>query len=97
VVLVAAADVEHAAVDAADAAIGAAPTAGLLALAAVPTPMGCVRLSAPASAEEYAQVLYAALREADALGLTRVLAVAPPHDGVGAAVADRLARAAHGG
>jgi hypothetical protein len=39
-------------------------------------------------------VLYASLREADALGLTTVLAVAPPTDGIGAAVLDRLSRAA---
>lgn len=67
---------------------------GLLALEHVPTPPGIVRLAAPATVDEYARVLYAALREADALQLTRVLAVAPPPDGVGAAVADRLRRAA---
>ena len=66
----------------------------MLALSTVPTPVGLVRLSAPASADAYAQVLYAALREADALGLARVLAVPPPADGVGAAVIDRLQRAA---
>ena len=69
---------------------------GVLALAAVPTPVGLVRLSAPDDAAEYARVLYAALREADALGLARVLAVPPPADGVGAAVIDRLQRAAAG-
>jgi hypothetical protein len=35
------------------------------------------------------------LREADALGLTSVLAVAPEGSGIAAAVRDRLARAAH--
>ena len=67
---------------------------GLLALAAVPTPAGIVRLAAPSTADDYARVLYSALREADALQLKRVIAVAPPSDGVGAAVADRLRRAA---
>ena len=67
----------------------------LLALDEVPTPTGLVRLSAPATADDYARVLYAALREADALGLTTVLAVPPSPDGVGAAVIDRLQRAAH--
>ena len=38
-----------------------------------------------------------ALREADALGLARVVAVPPGLSGIGAAVADRLARAASGG
>jgi len=67
---------------------------GLLALEHVPTPPGIVRLAAPATVDDYARVLYAALREADALQLTRVLVVAPPPDGIGAAVADRLRRAA---
>jgi len=71
-----------------------AATDGLLAPAEVGTPAGVVRLSAPADAGEYARVLYAALREADALGLRRVLAVPPPAAGIGAAVRDRLARAA---
>ena len=70
------------------------PLDGLLAPAEVNTPAGVVRLSAPADAADYARVLYAALREADALGLGRVLAVPPPADGVGAAVLDRLRRAA---
>lgn len=67
---------------------------GLLALAEVPTPAGIVRLAAPDDTNAYAQALYAALREADALALETVLAVPPPPDGVGAAVRDRLARAA---
>lgn len=78
-------------------AVDAAPTVGLLAAAEVRTPGGLVRLSAPQSVEEYASVLYAALREADALGLRQVLAVPPGGEGLGAAVTDRLARAAAGG
>jgi len=69
-------------------------TTGLLALVDVPTPTGVVRLSAPVDADEYARVLYSALREADALDLRRVLAVPPPPTGIGAAVLDRLTRAA---
>jgi L-threonylcarbamoyladenylate synthase len=71
-------------------------TIGLLALADVATPAGMVRLSAPETAADYARVLYGALHEADALGLTSVLAVCPPADGIGAAVIDRLTRAAAG-
>lgn len=67
---------------------------GLLALATVATPPGVVRLSAPEDPEGYARALYAALREADALELATVLAVPPPPDGVGAAILDRLTRAA---
>ncbi len=70
-------------------------TTGLLALSDVPTPDGVVRLSEPRNANQYAAVLYAALREADALGLATVLAVVPPPDGIGAAIIDRLTRAAH--
>jgi L-threonylcarbamoyladenylate synthase len=69
-------------------------TTGVLALADVPTPPGHVRLSEPTTVDDYARVLYAALREADALALTTVLAVTPPSDGIGAAVIDRLQRAA---
>ena len=68
---------------------------GVLALASTETPIGMVRLSAPTSNDEYAHVLYAALREADALQLTTVLAVLPDESGLGAAVIDRLKRAAH--
>ena len=67
---------------------------GLLALADVPTPDGVVRLAAPKDADEYARVLYAALREADALALREVVAVPPPAQGIGIAVRDRLRRAA---
>ena len=72
------------------------PPAGLLALASVPTPPGVVRLSAPETVDDYARVLYAALREADALHLPSVVAIAPSPEGIGAAVIDRLTRAAAG-
>lgn len=76
---------EHATTDA---------TVGLLALSSIVTPAGVVRLSAPPTTADYARILYAALREADALALTTVLAVPPPSAGLGAAVIDRLTRAA---
>jgi L-threonylcarbamoyladenylate synthase len=68
---------------------------GVLALASVTTPEGMVRLSAPMTNDDYAHVLYAALREADALHLTTVVAVLPDETGLGSAVIDRLRRAAH--
>jgi len=70
-------------------------TVGVLALADEATPSGAVRLAEPATAADYAHDLYAALRRADALGLTAVVAVPPPAAGLGAAVDDRLRRAAH--
>ena len=67
----------------------------VLALAGVAVPAGLRRLEpAPVDADDYARVLYARLREADALGAHTVLAVVPSAPGVGAAVRDRLARAA---
>lgn len=70
---------------------------GLIAEAGIATPTGWSRLAAPRSVEEYAHLLYAALRAADDLGVDEVVAV-PPDLGAGplaAAVRDRLARAAH--
>jgi L-threonylcarbamoyladenylate synthase len=76
---------------------GHPPVTGLLAADGVPTPPGVVRLAAPADDTGYAQVLYRALREADALGLRRVVAVPPGGSGpLATAVADRLRRAAAG-
>jgi L-threonylcarbamoyladenylate synthase len=66
-----------------------APPAGL--------PAGVQVLSPPADADDYARVLYARLREADERELDVVFVVAPPPRGIGAAVADRLARAATSG
>lgn len=54
-------------------------------------------LDAPAVTEEYARVLYARLRDADAPGVDVILAPVPDDDGgMGAAVRDRLQRAAGG-
>jgi L-threonylcarbamoyladenylate synthase len=52
-------------------------------------------LDPPRDVEEYARVLYARLRAADELRLGVLLVVVPPEtDGLGAAVADRVRRAA---
>jgi L-threonylcarbamoyladenylate synthase len=51
-------------------------------------------LGVPRDGEAYAHDLYAMLRDADARGLDRVIAVVPDPRGLGAAVADRLRRAA---
>lgn len=67
---------------------------GLIALSEVPTPAGVVRLAAPETLAEYARELYAALREADAKGLSRVIAITPQGEGLAVAIRDRLVRAA---
>lgn len=71
------------------------PGAGLIASAAVATPSGMTRLLSADDAGEYARGLYAALRASDEAGLSDVCAVLPDEAGLGAAVRDRLARAAH--
>jgi L-threonylcarbamoyladenylate synthase len=53
-------------------------------------------LAAPADAAEFARVLYARLREADDRQLDELLVIAPEGEDIGAAVRDRLARAAAG-
>lgn len=86
---------------AAVAAVDPEDAVGVLALrevlGTVGLPDAATTLSAPATVEEYARVLYRALREADDLGIDVVVAVLPPPDGLGAAVADRLRRAAASG
>jgi len=54
-----------------------------------------VRLSEPATTEEYAADLYRALRETDSLQLSTVVVVPPSGAGLAAAVRDRITRAAH--
>jgi L-threonylcarbamoyladenylate synthase len=51
-------------------------------------------LGVPRDGESYAHDLYRMLRDADAHGLDRIIAVTPDPAGLGAAVADRLRRAA---
>ena len=69
---------------------------GFIALADIPTPAGVTRLAAPHNAEEFAHLLYAALRQADAQGLTEVCIAQPTGDGITVAIRDRLSRAAKG-
>jgi L-threonylcarbamoyladenylate synthase len=69
---------------------------GLIALAQIETPSGVVRLAAPKSHGEFAQVLYSALRQADTVGLAEVVVQQPNGDGIAVAIRDRLARAANG-
>lgn len=58
-------------------------------------PFGAAELDPAGDAEHYARVLYSRLREADARGLAVLVVVPPPTEGIGAAVHDRLLRAAH--
>ena len=70
---------------------------GFIAMADVATPEGVVRLAAPKSNDEFARVLYAALRAADEQKLQTVVVSQPKGDGIAIAIRDRLKRAAHSG
>jgi L-threonylcarbamoyladenylate synthase len=69
---------------------------GFIAMADVVAGEGVVRLAAPKSHEEFARVLYSALRAADAQGLKTVVVEQPVGDGIAVAIRDRLKRAAFG-
>jgi L-threonylcarbamoyladenylate synthase len=69
---------------------------GLIASADVETPEGVVRLAAPKTDDEFARVLYSALRAADEQGLETVVVAQPSGDGIAIAIRDRLKRAAFG-
>ncbi len=68
---------------------------GFIALSDIQTPDGVIRLAAPTTHEEFARVLYSALRAADEKGLETVVVQQPAGDGIAIAIRDRLKRAAH--
>jgi L-threonylcarbamoyladenylate synthase len=69
---------------------------GFIAMADVVAADGVVRLAAPNTHEEYARVLYSALRAADEQGLATVVVAQPAGEGIAVAIRDRLKRAAFG-
>lgn len=73
----------------------AEPGEGFIAFASITTPLGAIRLAAPATVDQYARDLYAALRAADAKGLSTVAVLQPEGEGLAAAIRDRLKRAAN--
>jgi L-threonylcarbamoyladenylate synthase len=70
---------------------------GYLGPAEYPVPSGVLRLAGPDpyTADALAPMLYRSLRSADELGVVTLVIVAPDGAGLGPAVRDRLARAAH--
>ena len=68
---------------------------GFIAMADVVGREGVVRLAAPITHDEFAQILYSALRSADEQGLETVVVQQPQGDGIAIAIRDRLMRAAH--
>ena len=69
---------------------------GFIALSDIPTPDGVNRLASPANNEDFARVLYAALRSADEQSLSRVVVKQPSGDDISVAIRDRLLRASRG-
>jgi L-threonylcarbamoyladenylate synthase len=69
---------------------------GFIALESINTPDGVIRLAAPESVEEFARVLYSALREGDHQSLESIYVVQPNGDGLAIAIRDRLSRSAKG-
>jgi L-threonylcarbamoyladenylate synthase len=69
---------------------------GFIAMANVEAGEGVVRLASPTTNEDFARVLYSALRAADELGLATVVVAQPAGEGIAVAIRDRLKRAAFG-
>ena len=66
----------------------------LIALSDIKTPTGFNRIATPKNANEYAQILYSSLRDADKSSEPVIYAVPPTGGGIAAAIRDRLNRAA---
>lgn len=78
--------------------LNAEPTAGdgFIAPHDVATPEDVIRLAAPLNDEDFARVLYEALRSGDAQQLSRIVVQEPQGDGIAVAIRDRLQRASQG-
>ncbi len=72
------------------------PGQGFIAVSSIKSPEGVIRLASPNNDEEFARLLYSALRAADAKGLSEVVVTQPIGTGIAIAIRDRLARAAKG-
>jgi len=70
---------------------------GFIAMADIASAAGVIRLAAPTTHDEFARVLYSALRAADEQGLNTVVVAQPGGNGIAIAIRDRLMRAAHTG
>jgi len=72
------------------------PGDGFIAMADFKTPNGVIRLAEPRDNEDFARMLYTALRSADERSLSRVFVRQPVGDGIAIAIRDRLMRASRG-
>jgi len=69
---------------------------GFIAMVNMAAGEGVVRLAAPTSHQDFARVLYSALRAADEVGLATVVVMQPLGDGIAIAIRDRLKRSSGG-
>lgn len=74
----------------------AKPGQGFIARANIETPEGAIRLAAPRDIDEYARLLYSALRSGDSQGIREIAVIAPVGEGLAVAIRDRLLRASRG-
>jgi L-threonylcarbamoyladenylate synthase len=66
---------------------------GLIALSEFKTPKNVIRLANPNNPEEYARLLYSALREGDSKAIKRIVVIPPNGDGLEVAINDRITKA----
>lgn len=69
---------------------------GFIAISSIKTPEGVIRLAEPRDNEDFARLLYSALRKADDSSLARVIVQQPVGGGIAIAIRDRLLRASRG-
>lgn len=69
---------------------------GFIAISSTKTPDGVIRLAEPQDNEDFARLLYSALRKADDSSLDRVIVQQPVGGGIAIAIRDRLLRASRG-
>jgi L-threonylcarbamoyladenylate synthase len=70
-----------------------APGDGFIALESISTPNKVIRLASPKNIEEFASMLYSALRLGDREGLNRIVVEVPTGEGLAEAIRDRVKRA----
>jgi L-threonylcarbamoyladenylate synthase len=74
----------------------AKPGEGFIAMASIRTPEGAHRLASPANVEEFARILYEALRNGDRINLNEIKVMLPEGDGLASAIKDRLVKSSLG-
>jgi L-threonylcarbamoyladenylate synthase len=72
--------------------IPAKPGEGFIAMASIRTPEGAYRLASPVDVEEFARILYEALRNGDRIHLNEIKVMLPEGDGLARAIKDRLVK-----